>query len=759
MAETKLWFFPRALGRGYPLPVVERIWEVLEAFASFGFCKAHAAAFALPTYQSAWLKAHWPAHFLAGVLTHDPGMYPKRLILDDARQFGIAVLGLDVNPSEKAYVVERVRRASGRRVRHPAGAGGGQGDQRGRGGPGRRRPALPLAHRLLAPRPGLPAGARAAGPGRRLRLGLRHRVAAGRAPAAARSPGATCCCRWPSSTGTPARSTGPPAAGGWRRARAAGPVRGRRACRRGRRAQQHRPAGPRGRTDARAAPAGRPGVWAKAAAQSQASRTPRPVTSVQLTLDLGDEPGEGEISGLPEMDDEERMKAELEILGLDVSRHVVDTYAAFLDELGITRSRDLLARRSKAELLVAGVKVATQTPPIRSGRRVIFLTLDDATGPVDATFFEDAQGPYAATVFHSWLLVVRGELRRTGRRGVSLRATGAWALPELYALWQSRRDRRGATRRWRSSPRASPGSGEEARRRVLVHSSGFQMSPYSDIKPAGEETKERRPQAVAPQPGERGMTGSSVHALGLAPCPPANAAAPPAPPWCGTALRPVLDGTCSEGRRRPRHRRRHRRVRGPGRRAGPPGPGGRPQPRRPGRPRPARPRARCRRPGHRPAGRPVQPARRHRPRQRRPGAVPRRARGRRRPRRRARHDREVLRPGGRAQPARRPAARRRGGPGDGRPLPAGPGPARRHRTARPAPGAGSPARSSRRCWPAAGLEPTAVHAVRVFADLVPGSLLDLEPGATAPWSSSSRPSPSAPSTSRSPPSSTSSRTR
>jgi error-prone DNA polymerase len=46
MADTKLWFFPRALGRGYPLAVVEKIWKVLEAFASFGFCKAHAAAFA-----------------------------------------------------------------------------------------------------------------------------------------------------------------------------------------------------------------------------------------------------------------------------------------------------------------------------------------------------------------------------------------------------------------------------------------------------------------------------------------------------------------------------------------------------------------------------------------------------------------------------------------------------------------------------------------------------------------------------------------
>ena len=66
----------------------------------------------------------------------------------------------------------------------------------------------------------------------------------------------------------------------------------------------------------------------------------------------------------------------------------------------------------------------------------MFLTLDDGTGPVDATFFEDAQGPYAATLFHSWLLVVRGELRRTGPKGVSLRATGCWELPALHDIWQ-----------------------------------------------------------------------------------------------------------------------------------------------------------------------------------------------------------------------------------------------------------------------------------------------------------------------------------
>jgi error-prone DNA polymerase len=208
----------------------------------------------------------------------------------------------------------------------------------------------------------------------------------------------------------------------------------------------------------------------------------------------------------------------------------VEFYDPFLDAIGVTRSADLLRRRSKSELLVAGVKVATQTPPIRSGRRVVFLTLDDSTGPVDATFFEDVQGPYAATVFHSWLLVVRGELRRTGRHGVSLRATGCWELPTLHAAWQhggldavrevmaripegfgdgtSESAVQGAAESRSTRPviarptsgnapdlagetAASVGSGAGGmgRRRVLVHSSGFTMSPYADIKPPGEDTK------------------------------------------------------------------------------------------------------------------------------------------------------------------------------------------------------------------------------------------------------------------------------
>jgi error-prone DNA polymerase len=80
------YFKKSAAARGYSKEVIERVWSIIEGFGSFGFCKAHGAAFALPTYQSAWLKTHHPTEFIAGLLTHDPGMYPRRLLLAEARR-------------------------------------------------------------------------------------------------------------------------------------------------------------------------------------------------------------------------------------------------------------------------------------------------------------------------------------------------------------------------------------------------------------------------------------------------------------------------------------------------------------------------------------------------------------------------------------------------------------------------------------------------------------------------------------------------
>jgi error-prone DNA polymerase len=206
---------------------------------------------------------------------------------------------------------------------------------------------------------------------------------------------------------------------------------------------------------------------------------------VQLSLDLGDVP-RLLAHGLPELTGVERVRAELDILGLDASAHVMDFYRPLTRALGVTPAAELLSCRSGSVVWLAGTKVATQTPPIRSGRRVVFLTVDDGTGPADATFFEDVQGPYAEVVFHSWMLLVRGVVRRTGDRGVSVRATGAWELSALEEAWRAGGlpavEQRIAETDIDPDTASDPGA---ASRRVLLHASGFRQSPYADVAPAG----------------------------------------------------------------------------------------------------------------------------------------------------------------------------------------------------------------------------------------------------------------------------------
>ncbi|UUZ59663.1 helix-hairpin-helix domain-containing protein [Nocardioides sp. B-3] len=106
MAQTKLWFHPARSDGAMRC----RWWSGSGRCSRPSRRSASARRTPRPSRcrptSRLRLKAHYPAHFPAGVLTHDPGMYPKRLILEDARQFGIGVHGLDVNASDTDYVVE-----------------------------------------------------------------------------------------------------------------------------------------------------------------------------------------------------------------------------------------------------------------------------------------------------------------------------------------------------------------------------------------------------------------------------------------------------------------------------------------------------------------------------------------------------------------------------------------------------------------------------------------------------------------------------
>jgi DNA polymerase-3 subunit alpha len=85
---------------GYSLPAIATLWDVLVPFADYAFTKAHAAAYGLVSYWTAYLKANYPAEYMAGLLTSVAGD-PDRsaLYLNECRRMGIKVLPPDVNAS------------------------------------------------------------------------------------------------------------------------------------------------------------------------------------------------------------------------------------------------------------------------------------------------------------------------------------------------------------------------------------------------------------------------------------------------------------------------------------------------------------------------------------------------------------------------------------------------------------------------------------------------------------------------------------
>jgi error-prone DNA polymerase len=389
-------FLRRAARRGLDAASAERVWREVASFASFGFCKAHAAAFAVPTYRSAWLKARFPAQFLAGVLTHEPGMYPRRLILDDARRRGIEILPLDVNRSERGYVVEVLEE-----------------------GP-RRRYGIRLA---LADVDGISEAeirrileARAERPFRDVddflrRSGVSRPVAEALAHAGAFD------------------GVG---GGGTRRDRLY-------------RAMTTRPgrAGDQLELD----------LWGSGGTRAGAPEGAG--GSAERGLG-GDRPAERRPPAppgwsFPDYTDAERVRAELEVLGLDATRHLASFFEPLLDDLGVVRARDLPRHRGGEWVMVAGVKVASQTPAVRSGQRIVFLSLDDGTGVTEVTVFERTLAKVARTVFHAYAMAVWGRLRRTGVRGVGIIAEDVW---DLAALHRARRDGRLARALYE---RAAPG--------------------------------------------------------------------------------------------------------------------------------------------------------------------------------------------------------------------------------------------------------------------------------------------------------------
>jgi len=100
-------FVDGAVGRGVDEKVADGVFDTLVGFSGFGFPKAHAAAFGLLAYQSAWLRHHYPAEFLCGLLNEQPmGFYPPASLVRDAQRRGVEVRPPDVNLSEARCSLE-----------------------------------------------------------------------------------------------------------------------------------------------------------------------------------------------------------------------------------------------------------------------------------------------------------------------------------------------------------------------------------------------------------------------------------------------------------------------------------------------------------------------------------------------------------------------------------------------------------------------------------------------------------------------------
>lgn len=107
LARFRQEFLDGCQAHGVPLPVAQLVWLQLEAFGGYAFAKSHAAAFAVLTYQSAWLRRYHPAAFFAALLRHQPmGFYPPHVIVSEARRFGVEIRPVSIAISDLLTSVE-----------------------------------------------------------------------------------------------------------------------------------------------------------------------------------------------------------------------------------------------------------------------------------------------------------------------------------------------------------------------------------------------------------------------------------------------------------------------------------------------------------------------------------------------------------------------------------------------------------------------------------------------------------------------------
>ena len=377
----------------------EELFRQVAAFASFGFAKSHAAAFARTAYELAFLKLFYPAQFLVGLINAQPmGFYPVEVLVNDAKRHGVSVLPVDVNASSYKTTTEWVGRP---REPLPEGAG-----ITARPDP-IRSPACVIPADAVRDRwtPELTAGWG-------VRLGLHLVKGIGEQHEAlldvelARGPYRSLA-DVVERTGLPEetlerliRTGGLDSLGRprrellWQLREVAGASRGRmdgQALR-----GLGRAAGKRG------AAAGRP---------------------LDLRLPATQAPD------LPPLTESERIGDAYAVIGLDARRQVVALFRDALDRLGAVPNAALSERRP-GPVRLGGLVVTRQHPMTAKG--TVFLAVEDETGMANITLWPDTWARLRSVVRRHALLLIDGELQREGSV-VNVVAHDVQPLPEVAA--------------------------------------------------------------------------------------------------------------------------------------------------------------------------------------------------------------------------------------------------------------------------------------------------------------------------------------
>jgi error-prone DNA polymerase len=384
MEKIKDAFLEGAKKKGVRPEIAEKVFSQLRAFAAYGFCKAHAASFARIAYQTAYLKVHHPAEFLAGILSNEPmGFYPANVILEEARRIGIGILGVDVNRSRKKFSVEDGSIRIG--LMQVKGISDAETDSilqaREQGG---FTSLADFCRRTRVDRPTIENLINCGGfdflghPRRKLLwllgegvLGIRCSVLANRRMGDSERPTSN----GPGSSKFKVQSS---------------------------------------KLDVRS----------PSTISHQPSAIPQRAPNTQhLTPQLMDVDSDDDLAGLPDVPELPlplQVRMEYEILGLSPTCHPMVFYRETLTKMGIIQSRRIREMPNHTIVKVAGVVVTCMRPPTRSGVIVVFITLEDELGLADVVVLPKVYEQYGPVIFNSPGLIIEGKIEKMGQRGMSV---------------------------------------------------------------------------------------------------------------------------------------------------------------------------------------------------------------------------------------------------------------------------------------------------------------------------------------------------